>query len=185
MTAHFQLQPEQTELQHLADQCWSEACNRERQLEKEAFEAGASIRSGEYTLGNLEAIVRWKSERLVHYLIANGSLRVYRALEVAANPESSTQEAMNALLELHGVDVQMASSILAAIFPDRYIEIDVDDLVALGQARQDIKFYEEYLEFCRNLAAKGMVQPQNDLPGPTPLHALDRALAQWSRNRAI
>ncbi len=182
MTAHFQLQPAQAELQHLADQYWNQSCNREQQLEKEAFEAGASIRSGEYTLANLEAIVRWKSERLVHYLIANGSMRVRRALEVAANPESSTQEAMNGLLELHGVDVPMASSIMAAIFPERYIELAVDDLVALGQARQDINFYEEYLEFCRGLASKGLVQPQKDLPGPTPLHALDRALAQWSRN---
>lgn len=185
MIAHFELQPAQTELQHLADQYWNAACNRERQLEKEAFEAGAAIRNGEYTLANLEAIVRWKSERLVHYLIANGSLRVRTALEVAANPASSTQEAMNALLELHGVDVPMASSILAAIFPERYIELNVDDLEALGHARQDISFYEEYLAFCRGLADKGLVKPQDELPGPTPLHALDRALVQWARNRSL
>jgi hypothetical protein len=29
------------------------------------------------------------------------------------------------------------------------------------------------------------MKPQVDLPGPTPLHALDRALVQWSRNRAL
>lgn len=185
MIAHFELQPAQTELQQLADQYWNEACNRERVLEKEAFEAGAAIRSGEYSLANLEAIVRWKSERLVHYLIANGGLRIRRALEVAANPESSTHEAMNALLELHGVDVPMASSILATIFPERYIELNVDDLEALGHARQDINFYQEYLAFCRSLADRGLVKPQGELPGPTPLHALDRALAQWARNHAM
>lgn len=181
MTTQFALQPAEGELQRLADQYWDESGNRERVLEQEAFEAGASIRNGEYSLANLEAIVRWKSERLVHYLIGNGSLRIRRALEISANPESSTEEAMNALLELHGVDVPMASSILAAIFPEKYIELDMRDLQALGQARQDIRFYEEYLAFCRRLAEKGLVQPQQNLPGPAPLHALDRALVQWAR----
>ena len=185
MTAHFELQPEETELQMLAEQYWQQACNRERQMEIEAFEAGASIRNGEYTLSNLESIVRWKSERLVHYLIGNGSLRIRRALEVAANPESSTKAAMMALLELRGVDVPMASSILATIFPERYIELDYEDLEALGQVRQDVRFYEEYLAFCRAIADKGIVQPQGQLPGPTPLHALDRAWAQWARNRSV
>jgi len=104
MTANFVLQPEESELQSLADQYWDQSCNRERQMEIEAFEAGASIRKGEYTLANLEAIVRWKSERLVHYLIANGSAAIRRALEVASNPESSTQVAMTALLDLRGVE---------------------------------------------------------------------------------
>lgn len=184
MTAHFELQPTETELQDLAEQYWQQACNRERQLEIEAYEAGAAIRRGEYSLANLEAIVRWKSERLVHYLIGNGSLRIGRALEVAAAPESSTEEAMKALLELRGVDVPMASSILAVIFPERYIELDIEDLEALGQTRQDIKYYEEYLGYCRGLAERGVVHPQENLPGATPLQALDRALAQWSRNRS-
>jgi hypothetical protein len=185
MTCHFELQPAETELQELAEQYWQRACNRERQLETEAFEAGASIRNGEYTLANLELIVRWKSERLVFYLLGNGTERIRRALEVAASPESSTKEAMLALLELRGVDVPMASSILSTIFPERYIELDFEDLEALGQVRQDIRFYEEYLSYCRMIADKGIVQPQEQLPGPTPLHALDRALAQWARNRSV
>jgi hypothetical protein len=183
MTAHFELQPVESDLQHLADEYWQQCCNRERQLETEAFDAGKAIRNGEYTLTNLEAIVRWKSERLVHYLIGNGSLRIRRALEVAALPESSTREAMMALLELKGVDVPMASAILACIYPDRYMELDYQDLEALGQARQDVRFYEEYLEYCRGLAERGVVHPQGELPGPTPLHTLDRALAQWARSR--
>ena len=182
MTAQFKLQPKEGELQTLAEQYWESSCNRERQLEIEAYEAGALIRRGEYTLANLEAIVRWKSERLVHYLIGNGSLRIRRALEVAACAESSTEQAMHALLELHGVDVPMASSILAVIFPERYIELDIQDLEALGQQRQDIHFYEEYLGYCRGLAERNIVQAREDLPGATPLQALDRALVQWSRN---
>jgi hypothetical protein len=185
MTAHFELQPAEGELQNLAEEYWQKSCNRERQLEMEAYEAGAAIRSGEYTLANLEAIVRWKSERLVHYLIGNGGLRIQRALEVAASPEANTEQAMKALLELHGVDVSMASSILAVIFPDRYIELNIEDLEALGQQRQDIRFYEDYLDYCRGVAERGVVHPQGDVPGATPLQMLDRALAQWARNHAV
>ena len=183
MISHFELQPAETELQHLADEYWQQCCNRERELEEEAFEAGKAIRNGDYTLANLEAIVRWKSERLVHYLIGNGSLRIRRALEVSAAPDAGVREAMMALLELKGVDVAMASAILACIFPERYIELDYQDLEALGQVRQDVRFYEEYLEYCRRLASRGVVEPQGELPGPTPLHTLDRALAQWTRQR--
>ena len=185
MTAHFELQPTESELQNLADQYWQEACNKERELEVDAFEAGAAIRNGDYSLANLEAIVRWKSERLVPYLIGNSTERIRRSLEVAAAPETSTREAINALLELRGVDISMASAILAAIYPERYIELDFQDLEALGQARQDVRFYEEYLAFCRRLVDRGIVQPQNNLPGPTPLRTLDRALSQWSRNRSL
>jgi hypothetical protein len=185
MTAHFELQPAESELQRLADQYWQEACNKERELETEAFAAGAAIRNGDYTLANLEAIVRWKSERLVPFLIGNSTERIRRALEVAASEEASTSTAIRALLELRGVDISMASAIMATIYPEQYIELDFKDLEALGQARQDVHFYEEYLAFCRRLAERGIVKPQSELPGPTPLRALDRALSQWSRNRAM
>lgn len=185
MTTHFELQPKESELQDLAEQCWQEAPNRERRLEEEAFEAGEAIRLGDYSPANLEAIVRWKSERLVQYVIANSTTSIRRALEVAASPEGSTGEALTALLALRGIGMSLATSILAAIHPDRYIELEPGDLEALGQARQDVRFYEEYLSCCRRLVERGTVQPQIGLPGPTPLHALDRALQQWSRNRAL
>jgi hypothetical protein len=185
MTAHFELQPSEEELQQLAEQCWQEAPNKERRLEEDAFEAGEAIRQGDYSLANLEAIVRWKSERLVQFVIANSTTSIRRALEVAAAPESSTAEALSALLALRGVDMSLATSILATVYPERYIELEVGDLEALGQMRQDVRFYEEYLAFCQRLVERGFVKPQSDLPGPTPLHALDRALVQWSRNRSL
>lgn len=185
MTTHFELQPNEMELQKLAEQCWEEAPNRERRLEEEAYEAGEAIRNGEYSLANLEAIVRWKSERLVVYVIANSTTNIRRALEVAATPESTTAEAVSALLALKGVDLPLATAILAVIHPDKYIELDMGDLEALGQMRQDVRFYEEYLMFCRRLVERGFVMPQTEAPGPTPLHALDRALVQWSRNRSL
>jgi hypothetical protein len=54
-------------------------------------------------------------------------------------------------------------------------------LEALGHARHNVEFYAEYVEFCRRLAEQGIVKPQQELPGPTALHALDRALWEWSR----
>ncbi len=185
MTTNFELQPKEVELQKLAEQCWQEAPNRERRLEEEAFEAGEAIRNGDYSLANLEAIVRWKSERLVQYVIANSTTSIRRALEVVAAPDVSTVEAVTALLALKGVDLPLATSIMSAIYPDKYIELEMGDLEALGQARQDVRFYQEYLAFCRRLVDLGIVKPQSELPGPTPLHALDRALVQWSRNRQL
>jgi hypothetical protein len=182
--AQFQLQPSESELQQLADQCWQKAGEREHELERTAFEAGTAIRNGEYSLANLEAIVRWKSERVVHYLIANGEAKIRKALEVAAAPGAPTRRAIEALMELRGVDLAIASAILSAIRPDLYNVLDYRTLEALGHARHDIEFYVEYAAFCRRLAERGLVKPQADLPGATPLHALERAMWEWSRSRA-
>jgi len=184
MVAYFQLQPSETELQQLADECWQKAGEKEHELEKAAFEAGEAIRNGDFTLANLEAIVRWKSERVVHYLIGNSNEKIKRALSIAAAPGTSTDAAVTALLELHGVDLPVASAILAAIFPERYTVLDFRALEALGHARHDVRFYEEYLAFCKRLAESNIVTPQSDLPAPTPLRTLDRALWEWSRNHS-
>jgi hypothetical protein len=181
--AYFQLQAPEVELQHLAESYWKEAGQRERELEEAAFEAGEAIRGGEYTLPNLEIIVRWKSERMVHYLIGNSSENIKTALAVAASPQASAEEAMNALIGLRGVDIAIASAILATIYPDRYAVLDYRSLEALGHARHDVQFYAEYNTSLKRLAECGVVKPQEDLPAPTALHALERALWQWSRSR--
>jgi hypothetical protein len=183
MVAYFQLQPAESELQQLAEQYWKDAGERERQLEQAAYEAGEAIRNGEFTLPNLEAIVRWKSERMVHYLIANSNENIKSALAIAASSDSSTEEAVNALIGLRGVDISLASAILAAIFPERYAVLDYRALEALGHARHDVDFYKEYNAFFRHMVECGIVKPQEELPGATALHTLERAFWQWSRNR--
>jgi hypothetical protein len=183
MVAYFQLQAAESELQQLADQYWQEAGERERQLEQAAYEAGEAIRSGEFTLPNLEAIVRWKSERMVHYLIGNSNENIKSALAIAASPESTTEDAVNALIGLRGVDISIASAILAAIYPERYAVLDYRALEALGHARHNVGFYAEYNAFFNRLVECGIVKPQENLPAPTALHALERAFWQWSRNR--
>ncbi len=184
MVAYFQLQPAEAELQQLAEEYWQKAGEKEHELERAAFEAGEAIRNGDYTLTNLEAIVRWKSERVVQYLIGNSDEEIRRVLAVAASPESSTEAAVKALLELRGVDIQVASAVLAAIFPERYTVLDFRALEALGHARHDVHFYQEYLDFCKRLAESNIVRPQGGLPAPTPLRTLDRALWEWSRSRS-
>jgi hypothetical protein len=182
MVAYFQLQPAEAELQDLAEQYWQTAGEKEHELEKAAFEAGEAIRNGDYSLANLEAIVRWKSERAVQVLIGNSNEKIRRALAVATSPESSTEAAVKALLDLHGIDIALASAVLAAIFPERYTALDYRTLEALGHARHDVRFYEEYLAFCKRLAESNIVTPQSELPAPTPLRTLDRALWEWSRS---
>jgi hypothetical protein len=182
MVAYFQLQPAEAELQDLAEQYWQTSGEKEHELEKAAFEAGEAIRNGDYSLANLEAIVRWKSERAVQVLIGNSNETIRRALALAASPESSTETAVNALTELHGIDIVLASAVLAAIFPERYTVLDFRTLEALGHARHDVRFYEEYLAFCKRLAESNIVTPQSELPAPTPLRTIDRALWEWSRS---
>jgi hypothetical protein len=182
--AYFQLQPAEMDLQQLADSYWQEAGDRERQLESAAYEAGAAIRGGEYTLNNLEAIVRWKSERMVHYLIGNSNESIRSALAVAASATATAEEAVNALIGLRGVDISIASAVLSAIYPERYAVLDFRALEALGHARHDVRFYAEYNEALKHFADCGMVKAQGSLPAPTALHALERALWQWSRTHA-
>lgn len=182
MAAQFHLQPAQSELSRLAEQFREETGEREERLEAAAFEAGAAIRNGDYSLINLEPIVRWKSERAVHYLIGNSSESIRRALEVAASPEASTREAVGALLGLHGVDIKVASAILGAVFPERYTVMDCSVLEALGYPRQDVHFYEDFLDFCNHVVASGAIAAQPDVAS-TPLRSLDRALRQWAENQ--
>jgi len=180
--AQFELQPEAQDLQQLAEQYWEKAGSKEHELEREAFEGGVAIRNGDYSLANLEGIVRWKSERVVHYLIGNSEAKIRRVLAVAAAPETSVRNAIEALTSMRGVDLPIASAILAAIWPERYNVLDFRALEALGHARHNADFYAEYVNFCRRLAERGIIAPQEELPGPTALHALDRALWEWSRS---
>src|ERR1700721_4077128 len=135
MVAYFQLQPAEAELQDLAEQYWQTSGEKEHELEKAAFEAGDAIRNGDYSLANLEAIVRWKSERAVQVLIGNSNEKIRRALAVAASPESSTKTPVKPLLDLHGIDIVLASAVLAAIFPEGSPGLAFPPLKPLGHAR--------------------------------------------------
>lgn len=118
----------------------------------------------------------WKTGgRGISRLSRNSDEEIADALRsaIAAQTERS---AVAVLVGLNGVRVPVASSILTAINSDRYTIIDDRALEALGiiNATSDINLYLAYLGFCRHLAAGEGVS----------LRDLDRALWQWSKERA-
>ena len=187
---HFKLQPPESKLKQLADEYWEKLGGTYQQLERDAFDAGKRILQGglsDHDLKeNLKIIIYWKSPRVIHYFYdddGNSPEKIRKAVEKATAPTSTVQEAVVALTGLRGVGVPVASAILTAIFPDRYTVIDFRALEALGHDAAGIEFYRHYLEFCRELAESGKVHLQADLPAPTALRALDRALWQWSASQ--
>ena len=177
----FSLQPQEAELQQLADNYWESMSDKYQAEEKDAFDAGAPIRGGDRTPSTLRKIVHWKSPRIVPHFDKNSPEAVKSALDVAVS-HTSEAEALAALVILQGVAVPVASAMLTAIYPERYTVLDFRALEALGYFPQDERFYIAYLDFCRNLAT--VMKPQESLPAPTKLRALDRALWQWSKNEA-
>jgi len=72
--------------------------------------------------------------------------------------EDKIKEAISKLLELHGVAIPIASTILATKYPDRYAIIDVRVLKALGKDDwlkdylSNVSTYEKYLVEIRKQA---------------------------------
>ena len=184
--AIFELKPREAELDEWAKQYWKANSSED---EARAFDAGRKILEGDFSNENLKEIVRWKSLRVVHYIDENPPEKTRQALERAIAPTSSPRDAMTALTELRGVGVPVASAILTTIFPERYTVIDFHALEALGHEPGSIDFYEQYLSFCKGLAAdlgeRGLLHSQEGFPAPTVLRALDRALWQWSANEGV
>ncbi len=79
-----------------------------------------------------------------------------------------------ALLELEGVGVPTASTLLYFAFPDDYPILDVRALESLGvkpRSTYPVSFWLEYLEACRRLARDADVS----------IRTLDKALWQHSK----
>jgi hypothetical protein len=181
--ALFELQAKESELSKLADEYWQQSGERERQLERSAYEAGASILNGDYSLANLEVIVRWKSERVVHYLIGNSETIIRQILALVANPETPLRLAIESLTSLRGIDMHVATAVLSVVHPEKYAVLDFRTLVALGHERHNIDFYQKYTDYLAKLTKQVGIKAQEDMPGPAPLHTLERALWEYSRKR--
>jgi hypothetical protein len=81
---------------------------------------------------------------------------------------------MNALLELKGVGVPTASTLLYVAFPDDYPILDVRALESLGvkpRSQYPVSFWLQYLDACRELARRCGVS----------IRTLDKALWQHSK----
>jgi len=167
MTANFNLQFQQSEITELA-----RTFSYPRD-DKKAIKAGEQIKSGHYTLTNLDEIAKWKSPRSIRHVLKNSAADVEEALRVAVSAKTD-RTAMAVLIGLRGIDVPVGSAVLSMIDPERFTIVDFRALAALGVARRaapSIDFYLEYLVRCRQLASDYGVS----------MRTLDKAMWQWSK----
>ncbi|MGH7014763.1 MAG: hypothetical protein ACREEL_11530 [Stellaceae bacterium] len=146
---------------------------KEMAREEAAFAAGRKIAAGDFSRVNLMPIIRWKSSRPTGLVGSNLDEDISDALRLAVDAKTP-RSAVSVLCGLWGIDVSVASAILATIDPDRYTVIDVRALETLGVRKQSptTDDYLDYLAFCHaSRAAHGVT-----------LRNLDRALWQKSKN---
>lgn len=135
---------------------------------------GAAVRArGYYTRGEFITVCGWKTPRSRPRVAANSRhavvTRTGRAL-------AATDEVLRItpLLELEGVGVPTASTLLYVAFPDDYPILDVRALESLGvgsRSTYPVSFWLEYLDACRGLA----------LAHGVSIRTLDKALWQHSK----
>lgn len=139
--------------------------------------AGRAARArGYYTRAEFIGVCAWKSARIRPRIASNtpGAIRRATARALAAADESTRMES---LLQLNGVGVPTASTLLYFAFPLDYPILDVRALASLGvkpRSQYPVGFWLAYLDACRALAARCGVT----------LRELDKALWQYSKESA-
>ena len=138
---------------------------------------GAAARArGYYTRPEFIEVCAWKTARSRSKVASNSDAAV---TEATARAISVVDEAtrMSALLELVGIGVPTASTLLYCAFPDDYPILDVRALESLGvkpRSQYPVSFWLEYLRACRELARRCKVT----------IRTLDKALWQYSKERS-
>lgn len=135
----------------------------------------AALARGHYTRAELIEVCAWKTPRSRPRIAANPESLV---TEATARALSTRDEAARiaSLLELNGVGVPTASTLLYAAFPAEYPILDVRALESLGVKSRSVypvSFWLGYLDACRTLAQRAGVS----------LRTLDKALWQFSKER--
>lgn len=139
--------------------------------------AGAAARArGYYTRTEFIDVCRWKTARSAARVAANPAKTIK---DVTRRVFATRDEAerMSALLELDGVGVPTASTLLFCAFPDDYPILDVRALESLGvkpRTQYSVSFWLAYLNACRELASRHGVH----------IRTLDKALWQYSKERS-
>ncbi len=115
----------------------------------------------------------WKTVRSRPKVAANSEAAILDATgrALAAGDEAAR---IAALLELEGVGVPTASTLLYFAFPDDYPILDVRALESLGvkpRSTYPVSFWLEYLSACREIADRAGVS----------VRTLDKALWQYSK----
>jgi hypothetical protein len=139
---------------------------------------GAAARArGHYTRAEFIEVCAWKTARSRPKVAANAERAVIGATARALGSSDETAR-IGALLELHGVGVPTASTLLYCAFPDEYPILDVRALESLGvgpRSSYPVSFWLAYLEACRALARATGVS----------LRTLDKALWQHSKELSV
>ena len=138
---------------------------------------GAAARArGHYTRAEFIEVCGWKTVRSRPRVAANSARAVVAATRRALRTDEEAAR-ISALLELEGVGVPTASTLLYFVFPDDYPILDVRALESLGVKSRSVypvSFWLAYLSACRGLAARAGVG----------IRTLDKALWQHSKERA-
>jgi hypothetical protein len=139
-------------------------------------EVGVAVRArGYYTREEFIEVCAWKTVRSRPRVSGNTEAAVVQATGLAIGTEDESVR-MTALLELDGVGVPTASTLLYCAFPDHYPILDVRALESLGvkpRSQYPLSFWLGYLNACRELAQRAGVS----------LRTLDKALWQHSKER--
>jgi hypothetical protein len=138
-------------------------------------EAGAAARvRGHYRRDEFLTVCDWKTSRSRPRVERNDAVAVEAATRIGLG-SGGERERMQALIELNGVGVPTASTLLHFAFPEDYPILDVRALESLGyvttRSVYPIDFWLAYLEACRELAKRHEVS----------IRTLDKALWQHSR----
>jgi hypothetical protein len=139
--------------------------------------AGEAVRTrGYYRRPEFIMVCRWKTPRSAPRVAHNSARSIRRATggAISTGDEASRMEA---LLELEGVGVPTASTLLYFVFPESYPILDIRALESLGvkpRSVYPVGFWLEYLTACRQLAGRYGVD----------LRTLDKALWQHSKERS-
>jgi len=133
----------------------------------------AARERGFYTREEFLQVCAWKTVRSRPKVAANTEAAIVDATarSLAAGDEATR---IGALLELEGVGVPTASTLLYFAFPDDYPILDVRALESLGvksRSTYPVGFWLEYLNVCRELSRRAGVS----------LRTLDKALWQHSK----
>lgn len=128
---------------------------------------------GYYTREEFVQVCAWKTVRSRPRVAANPEAAIVDATAraLAAGDEATR---IAALLELEGVGVPTASTLLYFAFPDDYPILDIRALESLGvkpRSTYPVSFWLEYLDACRTLARSAGVG----------IRTLDKALWQYSK----
>jgi hypothetical protein len=138
--------------------------------------AGAAARTrGHYKREEFLTVCEWKTSRSRPKVERNPAATVERATRRALSA-TDEGERMHALVELEGVGVPTASTLLHFARPDEYPILDVRALESLGQNARSVypvTYWLDYLHACRRLAQCHGVS----------IRTLDKALWQYSKER--